>query len=196
MGLQPPPAEYRGPSWSWASKEGFVRHWEPMFSSQRIRWLADIISAETITHPSDTTGTGQISAASMEIAAPMRKVRSPHFSKWSNIKGLESVHVLHEEGVEIGRFNLDLMLISEQTQQICLLPLLIVLPHIDQGQHANLDTEPEWQEICGLVLLAPPNHEIPPYYERIGFFKFYCKSPDFHLIKMFDELDREKVTIR
>ena len=196
MNLQPPPAEYRAPSWSRASREGIVRYWEPMFFSERITLLADIVSVDIITQPSDVSGTGPIGAASIEIIGSLRKIRSPSFSKWLDIEGYESIHILCEEGTKLERFHLDLPLVSDQTQHICLLPLLTVLPHDYQGKDMNVDAKPEWHQTCDLVLPAQPSDKSPPWFERIGFFKFYCKPPDFHAMNLFDRVSTERVTIR
>lgn len=196
MNLQPPPAKYRAPSWSWASREGIVLYWQPIFLSERISLLAEIVSVNVATHRSDMSGTGQVHAASMEIIGSLRKVRSPSFSKWSDIKGYESIHILYEEGKELETFYLDLSLISDQTQHICLLPLLTVLPHNYQDSDSSVAAEPEWQQVCGLVLLAQPSEKNPPCFERIGFFKFYGKPPDFHAMSLFSGVSRKQITIR
>ena len=196
MNLQPPPTEYRAPSWSWASREGVVNYWQPIFSSEHISLLADIVFVDVVTHASDLSGTGQIDSASIEIIGSLRKIRSPSFSKWSDIEGYASIHTLYEKGKELERFYLDLPLISDLTQHICLLPLLTVLPHDYQGRDTSVDAEPQWQEICGLVLLAQPVNKCPSWFERIGFFKFYCKPPDFHAMRLFDGVSRKRITIR
>ena len=188
---QPPPEDYRAPSWSWASRDGEIYFWSALTENTIV--LADIISAEATTDANDPSGTGAVSAACLEVAGSLKEVCRPSFHRLPGSTSAKTIQWLFDEETKLGQFSFDSPTSVKQAGRIHLLPLLLSLP---PNYRACRDTEPEWKEICGLVL-SPSNESSKESarFQRIGFFHFYCLKPNFDPVKWFVEASELSVTM-
>ena len=194
---RPPPNEYRAPTWSWASRDGEIFFWDAL--TDNITVLASVVSAEATADPNDPSGTGSVSTAHLVLAGSLKEVRHPKFHRLPGSKSAETIHWLFDGDIKLGQFSLDSPITPDGARGMHLLPLLLSLPPGYSGVGARGDIEPEWKEICGLVLLPKCENsgESPsPTFQRIGFFHFYCRESDFGPVEWFDDVQRQDFTIK
>ena len=193
LGVKPPPTVYRAPSWSWAARDGEIFSWDALTDNLVV--LANVVSANVTTDPRDPSGTGAVSAACLVVLGSLREVGCPKFHR-AGKQSDETEHRLFDGETKLGQCHLDSSLLTDEVRRVYLLPLLLSLPPDYQGNNVSGQSEPQWKEICGL-LVSPSSQSIndSSTFQRIGFFNFYCTKSDFSAIEWLDGIQRRNIVI-
>ena len=190
---------YRAPSWSWASAEGVINDYLQLDNREEISFMADFSAVDVETQPSDTSKTGQVLTASLEIIGSPRKLISP-LRAFSYMTLFEGSYELYDGDNYLGLFHPDFPLTKLDSQDLTLLPILkLTVPDSTSlSLSRDPDKHPFKQAICGLVLTSSTisNDGSETGYERVGFFGVRCQAPDFLALRWFDGVAKKSVIIR
>lgn len=86
------PSEYRAPTWSWASKDGYVIHAEPFNASWIVARALDVrcnVIANDPTAPPQQFG--MVTSGSMTLQAPLIQIRVDEHGNWTGFTGKHQV---------------------------------------------------------------------------------------------------------
>jgi hypothetical protein len=155
---------YIAPTWSWASVGEEVSTYLLRISAGQSEQaelakypLVDIISADTETHPLDTTCTGKVNNGNLMVRGCLKNATEFILpTKYSNpsllSEGGPLCFMVRGRKIDVGWFSLDF--ISSKLEDILFIPL------VSSGLTLNETA------ISGLALIPKAN-----YYERIGYFE-------------------------
>lgn len=96
------PAEYRAPSWSWASLDGPVRHIPLSYS----KLVSKIIKCSTI--PAGKDPYGRVSGGRLDIQGPVYEVKPHDPKRWDRHGIPVEIDLEDDRGISIGALHLDL----------------------------------------------------------------------------------------
>ena len=159
--------------------------------------MAEFSSVRVETHPSDTSKTGQVLTASLEIIGSLRKLTSP-LREFSYKTLFEGSYELYGGDKQLGLFHPDFPFTEDNSQELTLLPIFKLNVPDSRYLSPDPDKPPFRQTICGLALTSSSisDHGSEPCYERVGFFGIRCQAPDFYATRWFDGAEKKRVVIR
>ncbi|KAF2666219.1 HET-domain-containing protein [Microthyrium microscopicum] len=161
--FKPRPSEYRAPSWSWASIEGWISFPNTeVTNSPRTEPMAKFLSCECTTHPLDIFKTGKVLDAQLRLSAKLRP--------WKTGLGkiFNSSHDLLLREKSIGEVKPDCVALDLQDIHLKNLYLCPLEKYVCRSGQTD---DGSYMSIKGLAVL--PHAGGSNHYERIGTFALH-----------------------